>query len=54
MTPENSLYLNKPEPAVPNRRGIKDTNSSTRVMACLTECNMITLMGHLIMKCKEL
>jgi len=28
MTPENSLYLNKPEPAVPNRRGIKDTNLS--------------------------
>jgi len=31
MTPEYFLCLNKPEPAVPNRRGTKDTSSSTRV-----------------------
>jgi len=54
MTFEDFIYLNKPEPAVPNTRGINDTKLLHQSYGMPNEMQLIKLMGHLIMKCKEL
>jgi len=51
---EDFIYLNNPEPAMPNTRGINDTKLLHQSYGMPNEMQLIKLMGHLIMKCKEL